>query len=366
LLSTTSEVQSVVVFQSAQYGKVLVLDGVIQMTEKDEFAYYEMLVHLPLCTVTDASKESPPFSVLLLGGGNGGALKQVVTQYDTSTVKEIIVVERDPMVIQAAREHFGAAPYFDNDDGRVTVVRADDAASYLASVMPGNTHHVVIVEETPPNEELFLEFCANLYAALAPGGVACIRTQGFWMIHNMEMVSVWMACCRDIFDAVEYATTTLPTCGQVGFVLARRTTGDHAERGSCRIPVRLPAHLDRLKWYSRDMHQAAFVLPPFVTKQLIGYENDENMTQSYPSVNANVQARDTSIDVHGGDDDNNAVTNKCFLLDAIVLPQYVTSALASFHNTSSLDLNEEGEQAEDSDVDEEKCFLFEPPRCTIQ
>lgn len=396
LVSATSAFQSVVVLQSDLCGKVLVLDGVIQMTEKEAFAYHEMLVHLPLCSVDRVSENassSTSLSVLLLGGGDGGALKQVVTQYDESAVQEIVVVEKDPMVIQVAKDYFDATPYFDNDK-RVTVIRLD-AATYLA-LAAGGSHRVVVVEQilsVAVVKSSVFEFCTNLHAVLAPSGVACIRVQGSWM--DLELVSIWMACCRTIFDTVEYATTTISTCGrqqQVGFLLARRRNEDDtAISGSCRIPVRQPDHMDKLEWYSRDMHQAAFVLPPVVIKRLQAYDNEfeimqgfpcENETshfvghddavnavQSYPTGNTNGHEQATSRDAAMGDDDNDnnneEAAKKCFLLDSLVLPQYVTSALASFHNASSLDINDE-EGKEDSDEEAEKCFLFEPSQCTIQ
>jgi spermidine synthase len=67
-----SDFQDVMVFQSATYGKVLVLDGVIQCTERDEFSYQEMIAHLPLCSL-----HHEPKKVLVVGGGDGGVLREI-------------------------------------------------------------------------------------------------------------------------------------------------------------------------------------------------------------------------------------------------------------------------------------------------
>ena len=67
-----SDFQDVMVFTNAQYGKVLVLDGVIQATERDEFSYQEMITHLPLCSLKEAPKK-----VLVVGGGDGGVLREI-------------------------------------------------------------------------------------------------------------------------------------------------------------------------------------------------------------------------------------------------------------------------------------------------
>ncbi|XP_048598098.1 spermine synthase-like [Brassica napus] len=71
LFKDKSDYQEVLVFESATYGKVLVLDGILQLTEKDEFAYQEMIAHLPLCSTPS------PKNVLVVGGGDGGVLREI-------------------------------------------------------------------------------------------------------------------------------------------------------------------------------------------------------------------------------------------------------------------------------------------------
>ena len=78
------------VFRSAQYGNVLVLDGVIQLTERDEFSYHEIMTHVPLCSHPNPSR------VLIVGGGDGGILREVCRH---DTVTEICVVEIDQVVV---------------------------------------------------------------------------------------------------------------------------------------------------------------------------------------------------------------------------------------------------------------------------
>nr|GEV85051.1 spermine synthase-like [Tanacetum cinerariifolium] len=92
LFKEKSEYQEVLVFESTSYGKVLVLDGILQLTEKDECAYQEMIAHLPLCSI-----ESPK-KVLVLGGGDGGVLREVSRH---SSVESIDICEIDKMVIDA-------------------------------------------------------------------------------------------------------------------------------------------------------------------------------------------------------------------------------------------------------------------------
>ncbi|PWA83519.1 spermidine/spermine synthase [Artemisia annua] len=97
LFQGKSDYQDVMVFQSATYGKVLVLDGVIQLTERDECAYQEMITHLPLCSIPNPKK------VLVIGGGDGGVLREVARH---SSVEHIDICEIDQMVVDVSKDYF--------------------------------------------------------------------------------------------------------------------------------------------------------------------------------------------------------------------------------------------------------------------
>jgi spermidine synthase len=92
-----------------------------------------------------------------------------------------------------------------------------------------------------------------------------MQAECFWI--HLSLIADMVACCADIFDTAEYATTLVPTypCGQIGFLLASKGT----HRTSLRKPLRTPAfvHTD-LRWYSPRQHRAAFTLPPFVEREL--------------------------------------------------------------------------------------------------
>lgn len=113
--------QEVLVFQSAQYGTTLVLDGVIQLTERDEFAYHETMTHLPMCSHPN------PRRVLIVGGGDGGILREVCRH---DCVEEIVMVEIDVMVIQVCQKYFRESTAVAFQDPRLTIAQAD-AAIYL-------------------------------------------------------------------------------------------------------------------------------------------------------------------------------------------------------------------------------------------
>jgi spermidine synthase len=135
-----SEHQEILVFQSAQYGTTLVLDGVIQLTQRDEFSYHEMMTHLPMC-----AHASHPQRVLIVGGGDGGILREVC-RYEC--VQEIVVVEIDTMVIQVCQQYFAESTAVAFQDPRVTIVQAD-AAIYLANHAP-NYFDIILGDTSDP------------------------------------------------------------------------------------------------------------------------------------------------------------------------------------------------------------------------
>lgn len=266
LFHADSEYQSILVFKSAQYGNVLVLDGVIQLTERDEFAYHEMMVHVPACS------HVCPKSILIVGGGDGGVLREVCRH---ETVERIVLVEIDPLVISVAKKffHWAAACF---DDARVQIVH-EDAAQFLADAENNHHNYDIILGDTSdpvgPAESLFQPaFYESMYAALNCNGIVCVQAECFWI--HLDLISDLSACCCDIFDLAEYIWTMVPTypCGQIGFILAwkdqHRKQDVSIQRTTLSRPVRCPNFVKDLNWYSPEMHQAAFTLPPFVAKRL--------------------------------------------------------------------------------------------------
>jgi spermidine synthase len=255
LFSCETEFQSILVFKSAQYGKVLVLDGVPQMTERDEFAFHEMLVHMPLCSHPNPKK------VLIIGGGDAAALYQVCRH---AMVEQVTVVEIDPKVVEVVNEHFPtlAAAF---RDSRVTVVH-QDGAEYLKAT--NETFDVILgdtLDPVGPAESLFQpDFYERMEEVLNENGMICVQAECYWI--QLDLISDLYACCHDIFDYVSYASTNCPTfpCGQLGFLIAGK--GGSRRKAAASNPIR---ECDfETKMYSADMHRAAFVLPPFVVAAL--------------------------------------------------------------------------------------------------
>ncbi|KAG2399146.1 Spermidine synthase [Vigna angularis] len=223
-----SKYQDMLVFQSSTYGKVFVLDGALQLTEKDECAYQEMMTHLPLCSIPNPKK------VLLIGGGDGGILREISRH---SSVEQIDICEIDTMLIDVYKEYFPdvAVGY---KDPRVKP-HIIDGTLFLNSV-PRGTYDAIIVDAFDPirpDHELFeSEFFELVSMALRPGGVLCIQAESI--------------------------------CGVIGFLLCS-TEGPYVDFRNPINPVdpeNYGISNKPLKFYNSEVHSAAFCLPSFAKR----------------------------------------------------------------------------------------------------
>ncbi|PVG02234.1 putative chimeric spermidine synthase/saccharopine reductase [Serendipita vermifera] len=238
--------QDVLVFESETYGNVLVLDGVIQCTERDEFSYQEMIAHIPLASHPNPKK------VLVIGGGDGGVVREVLRH---ETVEEVVLCDIDEAVIRVSKQYL---PHMSEllDSSRVRVY-VGDGFKFLADNT--STYDVIITDSSDPvgpAESLFQKpYFQLLHDALAPGG--SISTQGECLWIHLPLIKSTNTMVKEIFPTVEYAFTTIPTypSGQIGFCLASKD----ANR-DLRTPVR---KISGTRYYNEEVHKAAFALPEF-------------------------------------------------------------------------------------------------------
>ncbi|CAG8547977.1 2957_t:CDS:2 [Ambispora leptoticha] len=244
--------QDVLVFKSETYGTVLVLDGVIQCTERDEFSYQEMITHLAMNSHPD------PRKVLVIGGGDGGVLREVIKH---DSVEELILCEIDEAVIRVSKEYLpGMAVGFNNDKVKVVI---GDGFPFLADKV--NSFDVIITDASDPvgpAESLFqAKYFELMRNALRPGGI--ISTQGECQWLHLSLIKEVQTYCRSLFPVVEYAFTTIPTypSGQIGFMLCCLEEGHNLRKPIRRFTPEQEAKLFR--YYNAEVHEAAFVLPQF-------------------------------------------------------------------------------------------------------
>nr|KYP41027.1 Spermidine synthase [Cajanus cajan] len=250
------------VFQSPTYGKVFVLDGALQLTEKDECAYQEMMTHLPLCSIPNPKK------VLLIGGGDGGILREISRH---SSVEQIDICEIDTMLIDVYKEYFPdvAVGY---KDSRVKLHVVDAGTLFLSSV-PRGTYDAIIVDAFDPirpDHELFeSQFFELVSKALRPGGVLCIQAESIWF-QSLDIEELLTKCRQTFKGSTDYAWTTVPAypSGVIGFLLCS-TEGPCVDFRSPINPINPENYgisKQPLKFYNSEVHSAAFCLPSFAKR----------------------------------------------------------------------------------------------------
>ncbi|WDP88356.1 MAG: spermidine synthase [Desulfobacter sp.] len=256
LYSNKSQYQQIDLYQTRSHGKMLVLDGIIQLTERDEFGYQEMMAHLPLFAHPNPEK------VLVIGGGDGGVLREVARHH---CVTSIDFCEIDPEVIQVSKKFLpGLACGF--DDPRVNVHLLD------GNEFVGGKHRaydVIIVDSSDPigpGEALFEKpFYEKLKQALKPGGVVATQGESFFL--HQECVENLIKITSELFPVRGFANILVPTYpgGHIGVCMG--SLGPELVRPARPVPREVQS---QLKYYSEAVHQAAFVLPYFARKIMAG------------------------------------------------------------------------------------------------
>lgn len=252
-----SKYQDVLVFESTDYGNVLVLDGAIQATERDEFSYQEMITHLAM------NSHPNPKKVLVIGGGDGGVLREVVKH---SCIEEAVLCDIDEAVINASKKFLPSMSVgFQHPKVKVHI---GDGFAFLKEYK--NTFDVIITDSSDPEgpaESLFQEpYFKLLNEALTEKGVITTQAESMWI--HLKIIKGLKEACKNVFPVAEYAYTTIPTypTGQIGFMVCSKD-----KDADVRVPLRkwTPEEEDKLlRYYNSKIHETSFVLPNWVEKEI--------------------------------------------------------------------------------------------------
>ncbi len=244
-----SKYQHIQVYRHEYYGHILVLDGLLQTTTADEFIYHEMLAHVPLCSLP-----REPRRVLIVGGGDGGALAQVLRH---PTVEEVVVVDLDEAVPRVSRRFFPFAASF--DDPRVRLV-IDDGARFVKSPEARRAFDCAIVDSSDPDTPASVlyrtAFYSDLKECLAPDSV---------IIHQVGTPEFMQKELADTFAAVSAVFDRASVCHAAIFTYG----GSEAFVLGSSFDPSVPRRVMRGKWYNPEVHSASFALPEF-WKDIIG------------------------------------------------------------------------------------------------
>ncbi|CRK99888.1 CLUMA_CG013191, isoform A [Clunio marinus] len=251
-----SEFQDIKILDTETYGKALILDGVIQCTERDEFGYQELISMIPICSHPN------PERVLIVGGGDGGVAREAIKH---PAVKEVYQVEIDGRVVDLSKKYLPfMACGFDSPKVHLTI---GDGFEFMKNHK--EEFDVIITDSSDPigpAVSLFQESYFELMKkALRPGGIICSQGSNFWI--DLEHVKETLKACACHFKNTSYAMAMVPSypCGSIGFVI-----GCLDEKRDLKTPLHCftTDQIDKLnfKYYTSDVHKGAFALPRFAAK----------------------------------------------------------------------------------------------------
>lgn len=254
LFSGKSDFQDIQIFNTEDYGRALVLDGAIQTTERDEFVYHEMIVHVPLCL------HPKPKRVLIVGGGDGGCVREALRHPE---VERVTLVEIDGMVVDLCRKYL---PKISGKLGDPRVqVRIEDGVKFVRAHK--NAFDVIIGDSTDPvnmaSPLTRAPFFRAAKAALRPGGLYCCQSQGpLFEARGMRRVA---RTIRKVFPGAAHYLANVPTYpgGVWSFAVASRS----GKRPGGMKPRPLPKGV-KTRYYTAELHRAAFALPRYVQELL--------------------------------------------------------------------------------------------------
>ena len=261
LHSEQSPYQRIEIYDHQSFGRLLVLDGYIQASQADEFIYHEMAVHVPLL-----GRERKDASVLIIGGGDGGILRESLKH---DFVTSVTMVEIDQRVIELAKEHL--AVNGDYDDRRVKLI-IDNAANFVSqAVKEGKRYDLIVLDLTEPvgpSSCLFTEkFLTEVVSLVSETGVI-LDSDSIYLSQSggdfLQEVSgdgdnlVTVMQRTKLLPHIEVYHTNIPLYpgADFGFFLYSRDG----------VSLRNPVKVFEGRHYNADVHQAAFALPNWQKK----------------------------------------------------------------------------------------------------
>ena len=256
LYQGASQFQKIAVFQTERLGKVLVLDGTTMLTEFDEFSYHEMITHVPLLV------HPKPSRILIIGGGDGGVVREALKHPE---VESVHLCEIDKGVVDACRQYLPSLAS-SLDDPKVEIFY-EDGAKFITS--HPKSYEVIIVDSTDPvgpGQILFQrEFYASMKEALTAEGIVVTQCESLFLHRNVIEGVYHFA--RKLFQTARYYYTLVPTypSGMIGFFVGSLKRDPIEEFDEERA-----SRLKGLRYYSTEIHRAAFALPRFAAEYFRG------------------------------------------------------------------------------------------------
>ncbi len=252
IFSGKSKYQKIDIYQTEAFGKLFTLDDIVMLTERDEFVYHEMIANVPLCT------HKAPENVLVIGGGDGGTIREVVKH---KVVKKVVLCEIDDVVIDKSKEYLPfTASEFDNPKTEVVI---EDGFKYLKEKQ--NEFDVILVDSTDPigeGEKLFGEdFYKLCYSSLKEDGILVFQSESPYT-HPKFISENINKRIKKIFEVCSLYLVYIPfyPSGMWSFGFASKKYHPINDF----VKSRAEDISKQTKYYNPEVHKSCFSLPNFV------------------------------------------------------------------------------------------------------
>ncbi len=255
LFSEQSQYQLVEVYETDTWGNLLTIDGLVMLSERDEFVYHEMLTHVGLFT------HPHPEKVLIIGGGDGGSAREVLRH---RSVEVVDMVEIDKTVVDASKRFLPDVGDFSNP--KLNVIY-EDGIKFVNRVE--NQYDVIIIDGSDPVgpaaglfEKEFHELC---YGALKENGVLTAQTESPWVKSYHPGIKKVYKVLNELYNESYMYMCSIPLypTGLWSMMCASKGEGPLSESALNRVEKGI-TELRALNYYNSDIHKSAFALPEFV------------------------------------------------------------------------------------------------------
>lgn len=247
-VSERTDFQELQMVETEEWGNMLILDDMVMTTEKDEFVYHEMVAHVPLFTHPN------PKNVLVVGGGDGGAIREVLKH---QSVERVTLVDIDGKVIEYSKKYLPTIASGYND--KRVEVKVEDGFMYIADSK--KAFDVIMVDSTEPvgpAVNLFTKgFYAAIHEALTDDGVFVAQTDNPWF--KADLIKQAFHDVQEIFPVTRLYTANIPTypSGLWTFTMGSKIHDP--------LKVKEERFFEMVtKYFTPEIHFASFVLPKFV------------------------------------------------------------------------------------------------------
>lgn len=256
LFNEISSYQLTEIFLSDTWGKLLVIDGMVMLSEYDEFVYHEMLAHVPLNTHSD------PKQVLIIGGGDGGTAREVLKH---PAVQNVDLAEIDETVIRACKQHMPEVGDWENPRLNVRITNGID---YIKN--SEDQYDVILVDGSDPvgpAAELFRkEFYQHCNKALKQDGVMATQCESPWINSYHSHMKEVSDAMGELFSTHRPYLASIPLypAGLWCFMLGSKSSDPISSESLDRAASNTTTNGNSFKYYNPEIHRSAFSLPNFV------------------------------------------------------------------------------------------------------